>query len=580
MNFESLANELLLDIFEYFGSIDLLRAFHNLNYRLNSLLSHHFQTHGLDFQSVSKYDFDTICREHLPSIIDQITSLRLSDNDDTPQQIDYFFAQYFTLHHFLHIQSLSLCYLQSSETINKIMLECHHLSNLTHLKFDKCSMLDGQVTSISFVNSIWSLSKLNFCYLDINLGGRDRFLAPTIISSSLEHVYIHKECHVQQLACMFEHTPCLRQFSTSIGWSRTREYLTSPVQSIITFKVLFTYPSEQLITNIFQSMPNLHHLTIDIHKIYINGRKWEEIIRNHLLKLERFRLKMNITVECNINKDQKVNEILDSFRSRFWIEERRWYVRCDWVETDTCIVGSLYTLPYAFDTYILNASIFSKSTCSHDNNHWSYDRVHSFICQCYLSEERALSYLRFNNLRHFHIQFPISNLVWSMVPKFDRLISLVASHYDCNNETCQSQLQYLLDRAPRFASLTFMNCLFSPLSIQPFDTIKHFVRKLDLPFGSGCYDNQHCAVLSRSPLGIHCKWLHIRVDNRTCILDLVNTMNNLQALNVSCNDDDVRHIQSTPKEDECINWLRNYLPSTCLITRNSDWTSTIRLWIR
>lgn len=59
MNFELLANELLLDLFEYLDTNDLFHAFYNLNIRLNELLFTHCQLHGnLNFQSISK----NICR--------------------------------------------------------------------------------------------------------------------------------------------------------------------------------------------------------------------------------------------------------------------------------------------------------------------------------------------------------------------------------------------------------------------------------------------------------------------------------------------------------------------------------------
>src|ERR1700722_3644762 len=112
MNLESLANELFIDLFEFLSSDHLLHAFHGLNSRFDSLLLGHFRTHGLDFRSISKHAFNTICR-HLSSISNQITSLYLSEKDDTPGQIDEFYAHGLTLRQFTHLQSLSLYRLRS-----------------------------------------------------------------------------------------------------------------------------------------------------------------------------------------------------------------------------------------------------------------------------------------------------------------------------------------------------------------------------------------------------------------------------------------------------------------------------------
>jgi hypothetical protein len=84
MMLENLPNELLLDLFEYFDSIHLIHAFCDLNSRFNNLLFIRFQTHSLDFRSVSKHHFNNIYQQHIPSIANQIISLHLSNNDETP----------------------------------------------------------------------------------------------------------------------------------------------------------------------------------------------------------------------------------------------------------------------------------------------------------------------------------------------------------------------------------------------------------------------------------------------------------------------------------------------------------------
>jgi hypothetical protein len=108
MNLESLANELLLDLFEFLSAVHLLRAFHGLNSRFDTLLLAHFGTYHLDFRSISKTDFDIVCEQHLPLIADRIVSLCLSDDYDTPQQIDLFLSHLFTLRQLTNLRSLSL----------------------------------------------------------------------------------------------------------------------------------------------------------------------------------------------------------------------------------------------------------------------------------------------------------------------------------------------------------------------------------------------------------------------------------------------------------------------------------------
>ena len=62
---ESLPNEILLDLFKFLNTVYLVRAFFGLNIRLNKLINRHLQVSPFNFQSISKKDFDNICRENL-----------------------------------------------------------------------------------------------------------------------------------------------------------------------------------------------------------------------------------------------------------------------------------------------------------------------------------------------------------------------------------------------------------------------------------------------------------------------------------------------------------------------------------
>ena len=134
MRFELFANEIIIDLFEYLKPVHLLQTFHNLNICFNNLLFYYFQTHAFDFQSVSDIDFDIVCRQHLSSILDQIISLRLSDNDNIPYQIDRFLAHGFTFQQFSQLQKLTLDCNSCKRVQDKLLFELHHIPvKLTHL---------------------------------------------------------------------------------------------------------------------------------------------------------------------------------------------------------------------------------------------------------------------------------------------------------------------------------------------------------------------------------------------------------------------------------------------------------------
>ncbi|CAF4281581.1 unnamed protein product, partial [Rotaria sordida] len=126
MNFESLANELILDLFEYLSFCDLIHGFNSLNYRIDNILFDYFHIHGVDLRSISKREFNIICG-HLSSISNKINSLSLSENDDTPGEIYQFYYYGFNLRQFVYLQRLSLYNIYSEDIIKRIVLDLSYL---------------------------------------------------------------------------------------------------------------------------------------------------------------------------------------------------------------------------------------------------------------------------------------------------------------------------------------------------------------------------------------------------------------------------------------------------------------------
>jgi hypothetical protein len=132
--------------------------------------------------------------------------------------------------------------------------------------------------------------------------------------------------------------------------------------------------------------------------------------------------------------------------------------------------------------------------------------------------------------------------------------------------------------------LSFQNrisCLYSlklgswPLSstqMPPFEYSNTSILELGLQDVDRCYYTEQCATLSRSSLGIQCEILSTAVENRTNVIDLINTMANLRALNIVCRDDTWKedNTQSSSTGDELVQWLQQRLPSTFTISRSDN----------
>jgi hypothetical protein len=580
MNLESLANELLLDLFDFLSTAHLLRAFNGLNSRFNTLISHFIRaSRRIDCRSMSKGQLDFVCQKHLPSIAHRIISLSLSDDDETPQQIDRFLSHGLKLDQFIHLRSLSFYHFRSEEIMKNIMISWCHLHHLTHLKFSECYFRYKANDVLHMVNSIWSLSKLTHCHLDITFRWRPSFVAPTVTSSSLESLFIQGiDCQLNDLTRLFQHTTRLRHLCTNISTYSRNVLLPLSVSTIISLELEFFSSGNSVhdIINLLRIMHNLRQLTVEILDIYIDGHQWKEIITNYLPKLKVFRLKMEFYFRDRMNTKQRVDQLLKSFQTCFWLEERQWFIRCHYHPKNASNYVCLYTLPYIFDSFPRIEVYGCQSTCSDDDNQsWSYDHVHILNYRASLTGDLTLYPSRFVNIQHLSLSLGVDDQFWIIVPRFDCLVSLEVSLYGHINNV-RSQLQTILDRAPHLSLLKFGSWRTLELPIAEITSAS--VRQLDLRGCDRWLNDQECLTLINSPLGIQCEILRINVENRMSILDIITRMTNLRSLNVRCNGDKWNEELST-SNDGLVRWLQYRLPSTYIITRHTRYTSDILLWI-
>ncbi|CAF3711173.1 unnamed protein product [Rotaria sp. Silwood1] len=437
------------------------------------------------------------------------------------------------------------------------------------------------------INAIWGLPRLTHCHLYIDFHQNERlFPRLNTISSSLEYLSVGKfSLYLSKLDHLFQQTPHLQHFDVRLFDDEFDQPLSCSIPLMITLKLIIQNSLYQL-DNFLQNLPNLCHLTVETFDIDLDGQQWEQIIIDHLPKLETFQLKMHIKLEDDDDKQLKIDKLIASFQSSFWLDEHQWFVRCHYVEE--CCLNSiiLYTLPYAFGYFDPIVKISSKSTCPHENDYWSYNRVHSLIYRTPIIRESTLCKIAFPNIHHLRLSLPSNDQFWSVITTLDQLISLdLALHDDdYNNNDVRSQLQVVLDRAPRLYSLAFRSWSDSQMCL--VDNRSLSVRRLDLQgydedwLVERWFNDEECAKLCCSSLGIQCEVLLIRVEDRATILDLVNRMTNLRALNIKCRDDPFNETndQSSSTEDELVKWLKECLPSTWTIARHP--ADFVRMWIR
>jgi hypothetical protein len=338
--------------------------------------------------------------------------------------------------------------------------------------------------------------------------------------------------------------------------------------------------------NIVSNMPNLYYLTIETTHIDLDGNDWKNILIQYVSKIKLFQLNMNLTFDLDIEKEEQVDKLLDSFRTSFWLEEHMWFVRCDSHSSPTNKYGLLYTLPYAFDKYVYNDRICSKTTCPNHLHHSFYNHINTLKVTT-LENDSALDFnvlpSEFANIRHLDLYLSFNNNIVTIILSFNYLTSLKISALPPSDNSICSLLQMLLDRAPHLFSLSLYQVLFHKSMIYKLTSTS--IRRLELISISttdyGFLNTVECSTLINSSIGQRCEFLKLGVKNRSDILQIVKTMFNLRSLTVQCEDDVTVCCRSIlPTHGELIKWLQRRLPAVYSITRDVNDRDNIRLWIR
>lgn len=523
MSLESFPVELFLALFQYLPTIDLLRAFSNLNQRFTQVLRVYFHTHSCDLHSISKNDFDLVCQHYFPLFVEDIRWLRLSENEETPQAFEQFYGHGWSFKRFPNLKILCIDQVHSlSRLVND------DFSQLTHFDLAR-SGTDEEFNDVSNMARLLNqLPTLMSCRLDLTEGDELYSCCGQIAASSLRFMSLPDlNSSVRSLVRLISSLSELRSLEVSIddtSASVQRSSMSFP--SIKTLKISYSGSWDNLMS-LLQAMPNLTRLRLDLVEIFVDGYRWESFITHNLTHLKTFQLKMITFLHSRCRREDQVDSLLSSFSTRFWLQERRWFVQCDWSDQENCSMVSLYTLPYAFPIFSQMKDAQFKTTFPSESDYrWSFDRIsHIYANQCQFL-------FHCQNLRRLNLtitkDFTISS---SPSMTFERLNHLSFMFSDgCEISKTYVKVQELLRCFPHLHSLSMFSWSIDYLCLL---TIAHpSIHRLDLRGPIAMFDRQQCLVISQSALGRQCEVLRLGLRERDTLIELMHAMPQLRALTV------------------------------------------------
>lgn len=545
------------------------------------LLHDGHRTSSLDFRGISKNYFHLFSEQCLPLLVDRIAAIHLCNGDETPHLGRLFLCYQISLNRFIHLQSLSLYDMCSIDMTIQMIQQCPQIRRLNLTRF--YIIYQEQTRFPELIQKIWKLPNLVDCCLKNLNTCPELDMEFTVVSTSIRHLIIDDVSFRCDLLQLLDYTPSLTRLSLDVFRPSMHSLGQTIFPAIVTLDIKLSRSHAPF--DFLYSMPNLFQLKFELYGYPVVGSEWERLITTYLPQLCRFELKMNF-LESTPNLERVCIQLLNTFRTPFWLEERQWFVRC--VGFFACTDNAIfYTLPFTFDRipYINECWSYSTSpteTVSLTSTHvTSIDAMRQPLYRC---EDLHRLPHHYPNLRELSCH--LGCLKTDLCPHpllTNHLTSISIVLFD---DSWLLSLQTLLDSSPHLYSLTIFFMLTVYMKV--FELQSSSLRRLNvyrqsIPYTESTYlsENEY-ELLANSFLGQQCEVLSIIVQKRSQLIDLMKRMKNLRSINVQLEDDTWQFwypLFTPSRVDELIKWLNNQFPSSYSIRRNSKKSSLIEIWI-
>ncbi|CAF1506458.1 unnamed protein product [Adineta ricciae] len=330
--------EILHMIFEYLSGNEILHSFVDTSLYMNKILKS-YDKYNFDLTRITRQEFDFIFSY---ISLKRLFSIILSDEKLTGGQIQLFLSRYSSsFHRFTGLRCLTFRHMTIDQQKYQLILRAfQQLQNLRLLILDQIKLMNihdeftegfNQLNEHCLVNIIESPHltliplKTRLQYWSNSYAIRHReFLSEQwsqvrTVKFSVLSVY---EFRINDFLSALPRLISLdmntedrekKSFLVNFDLAPNLRRLTFP------FDESFTYLTTRTGLN---TLKYLKQLEIKIYNcndpLFLNGNQWERFIRNAFPYLSKFDFICHIPDEKNLS--------LDSFRTRFWFEEKKWFV--------------------------------------------------------------------------------------------------------------------------------------------------------------------------------------------------------------------------------------------------------------
>ena len=349
---ENLPAELLYRIVDYLDSQTILLSFRYVCRRFRSI-AENANRFELDLTLIkSKDDFERLCHLINPA---HLLSLTLIDNEETPGQIQHFFSR-FQMEQFTQLRSLTLI------NIEWMILNVLFPDSLPFSLKKLCLILKGKRNRFTLEHLSHLLFQTFLEQLALNTFAHAIDELIVSVHSELRCLTIGI-CTYNEYQNILRYCPQLRTLVLDECWISDDSPIDhDSLHRLTSLTLKDTNRSIEQLHHLLRLTPMLQFLQIinapSTSSSLIDGSHWQRFIEKNLNYLTQFQF---VFYHKSLQAYYSMNDIepsMKSFRTPFWIDEKHWFIHCDYVKY--LHQTRLYSIPYplaSFDLYFDNENM-------------------------------------------------------------------------------------------------------------------------------------------------------------------------------------------------------------------------------
>lgn len=308
MNFQHLPYEIYREIFDYLQPMNVIQAFHGLDYHLDRFIEN--IPMKLNFQNCNKMECRRILKQLVPRITKQIVTMDLGRvSFDSDILIDLF-TQSFQWNEFPHLRCLSLTSptLQQLESLISAIPSMSSLRSLRLVEQHYYGSQNETVCKLVLANHNYQSSEKIRLSIDTSPPFRNLRLLQKHFNNqiSVDYLQINLRCSLFFYPDSLTNLDC--------------EGLSQLIPNMDHLKIEVMCGTIEPIFDLIRRFPRIQYLSVwTVAQAYADGYQWTDL-------LSQFPNLINLHLRLNLDSSRSVDE-LKTFQTKFW-SERQWFSHC------------------------------------------------------------------------------------------------------------------------------------------------------------------------------------------------------------------------------------------------------------